>query len=472
MFKQTRQDPVPQQRRRATLPTLSTAPLKGDLQVVLTEAQNNRGVLIEVPIRREQPPVFVLTCQWDATAGDPNWALYEGEDGSKSLWSYPNSDLEMVYEMISMSIPTTKNTGPLPTELAPPPTPSPQQEQSQQQQHTQPSHQQPQPGFGTPVAPYPSYGQPAPYPAQQPPYPPQGYPQQGYPQQPYPPAQGYPQQPYPPQGYPQQPYPPQAVPPGWGQQQPPYPAYPAQQPPYGAPGYPAHQDAGPAPQQAPAPQPAPSHSPLSAGADELKPTDLAGFVDLLNKGTGNLLVGHLLVEAGVVPEPCLDAALKIQEFVRRGELSNTGAIEALRLAAEHGGRLTDDIVAKCRAMYPVGSSSAANLRPPSAARESGPLDPREAARQAIMLIQQSGIVTENDITTAEGVRRKHGGEVGNILVAAGKIEKATLDAARQCQPLVREHRLNSDEAARILQHCQKTKATVEDACRELSIRPM
>jgi hypothetical protein len=117
-------------------------------------------------------------------------------------------------------------------------------------------------------------------------------------------------------------------------------------------------------------------------------------------------------------------------------------------------------------MYPTEPVRAPSTNTP------GPLDPREAARQVIMLILQSGVVTENDISTAEGVRRKHGGDVGNILVAAGKLDKVTLDAARRCQPLVREHRLNADEAFRILQHCQRNKSTVEDACRELAIRPL
>lgn len=479
MFKQSRPEATNAHRRRVTLPPLSKAPNKADLQVLLGEATNARGVLIEVPIRREQPPVFVLTCQWDPHSNEPNWALYEGEDGSKSLWSYPNSDLEMVFEMISMSIPSTKTTGPLPTELAPPPAPAPSAQPAPQPAPAQPGfggapvapypaqHPYAQPGYGAPQQPYPP-AQPG-YGAPQQPYPP-AQPGYGAPPQPYPPAQpgyaapqpAYPQQPYPPAqpgyGAPQQPYPGQgAPPPGWDNQ---FQQYPQQQ--QWAPNPP-----GPAP--GPAAMPTPQRAP-SPDADQLKPTDLAGFVDLLNKGTGNLLIGHLFVEAGVVPEPCLEAALKIQELVRKGELSNAGAIEALRISAETGGVLTDDIVAKSRAMYPVGSANA-NIRP-TPARETGPQDPREAARQVIMLIQNSGIVTENDISTAEGVRRKHGGDVGNILVAAGKIEKATLDAARRCQPLVRENKLNQDEASRILQHCQKTKATVEDACRDLAIRPL
>jgi hypothetical protein len=206
---------------------------------------------------------------------------------------------------------------------------------------------------------------------------------------------------------------------------------------------------------------------MSEGAARLQPQDLGGFIDLLHKGSENrLLLGHLFVEAGVIPEPCVDAALKLQELVRKGLLSNSAAVEALRSAAERGGILDDEIIAACKEKYPSDSLT----NPVPAAKPPQQLDPREFARQVIMLIQQAGIVTENDVATAEGVRKKHGGDVGNILVAAGKIERATLDAAKRCQPLVREHRLNHEEAFRILRHCQKNKSNVEDAFRELAIR--
>ena len=203
----------------------------------------------------------------------------------------------------------------------------------------------------------------------------------------------------------------------------------------------------------------------------MKPADLSGFIDLINKGANtSMLLGHLFVEAGVVPEPCVEAALKLQELVRKGQLSNSAAIEALRRAAEHGGTLDDETIAACKEKYPADSPTSSMPVVSNKPSQPTALDPREFARQVISLVQQAGIVTENDVATAEGVRKKHGGEVGNILVAAGKIEKATLDAAKRCQPLVREHRLNHEEAFRILRHCQKTKSSVDDAFRELSIR--
>jgi hypothetical protein len=179
-----------------------------------------------------------------------------------------------------------------------------------------------------------------------------------------------------------------------------------------------------------------------------------------------MMLGHLFVEAGVLPEPCVDAALKLQELVRKGLISNSAAIEALRRAAESGGALDDELLIACRSKYPQDSLT--NSIP--AFKQNAALDPREFNRQVILLIQQSGIVTDNDVATAEGVRKKHGGDVGSILVSVGKIERTTLDAAKRCQPLVREHRLNHEEAYRILRHCQKNKASVDDAFNSLSIQ--
>lgn len=428
-------------RNRVKLEPWTRTPTLADVQTLLREAESKRGTLCEVTIRRDVPPTFVLTCQFDAKGGEPIWTLYEGEDGAKVSWSYPNGNLDMIYEIICMSLPGGVKTS-SPSKLLGTASAAPPQEAVNMPGAPAPAVAQPaapQPGM-----PYPPYQQPMPpYPvapqAMPPGYPP-GY-APGYPQ----PMPGYPQ-PIPGAPYGQQPPMPaapygQPPAPGWVQQPKPYPPQQAD-PNYtqAAPGYP--------PPQQPAPQ------------------DMTRFVDLLDKGAKHILLGHLFIEAGVLPEPCVEAALKLQELVRKGLISNSAAIEALRKAAEHGGILDDEIVAACRAQYPHDSLT--NSVP--VVKPAANLDPREFARQVILLIQQAGIVTDNDVATAEAVRKKHGGDVGNILVAAGKIEKATVDAARRCQPLVREHRLSHEEAYRLLRHCQKNKASVDDAFQALGIK--
>jgi hypothetical protein len=464
---------------RQSLPAWEHTPTLEDVQLMLDTSQIKRGAMVDVMIKRETSPVFVLTCQWDKSSKEPVWSLYEGEDGSKTCWTYKNDNLEMIYEIICMTLPGGVNTsapskligrGAMPAKkddgeeaaapAAPPPAPAPAPAAPQ----APPMPQQPGMPYGAPPQGMPMYpqqmqpGMPGfmpgyPQPGQ--PYPqgmpPQGMPPQGMPMQGMPP-QGMPMQGMPPQGMPMQGMPPQGMPPQPG-------FVPGQ--PY-PPGYPNQQNQPMVSGQMPVYQPQPGAP--TAGAPS--PTQMNNYMHMMDKGQKNVLLGQLFVEAGILPEPCVDAALKLQELVRKGLMSDGAAIEAMRKANESGGILDDEIINACRAKYPNNDSLTQGV--PVIKTEAG-MDPREFIRQVIQLIQQAGIVTENDVATAEGVRKKHGGDVGTILVAAGKIERATLDSAKRCQPLVREHRLNHEEAYRILRHCQKNRSSVEEACAALSI---
>lgn len=188
----------------------------------------------------------------------------------------------------------------------------------------------------------------------------------------------------------------------------------------------------------------------------------------MTQGGPNLLLGHLFVEAGVLPEPMIDAALKLQELVRQGKITNDEAIEALKKAADGDGRLDDEFVNMAKATRGNKPSGAVQTgSAPSAPYD--PNDPKELARRAIAIIQDAGIISEQDYKTAAGVRAKHGGDIGSILVAAGKMEKAALEAAKQVLPLVVEGRMTQDEAFQTIRHCQRTKVAFDQALQELSI---
>lgn len=551
MFRpQQKPEASPQRATRLKLNPIAKPPTLDDIKVMFGEAEKTRGVMIELAIRRDMPPVFILTCQYDANAPAPLWSLYEGEDGSKVVWAYPNANLDMITEIIFMSMPlgTTTVIGgkpssevPAPAKPAAPPPPPSSPAGHQTGQQPMPTNPYAAPAGAPPGTPHPG-GSPQPggpntqqqqgmpygggYPGQQPygnapnptmppgpsypatpgqqsvpPGTPPGYPggPAGYPQAPnqnhpapgFGPASGT-AAPYGGPVPPQQGYPGQSPQPGWGQPAAPYPpGTPAPQPglPYNAPGAVPHPSQGHQPTpQAPstfynnpaysqpgsqqmhgAPQsgfPGGAGGGMSNGAaNDLKPVDMNGFIDILSKGQPNLLLGHLFIEAGLLPEPCVEAALRVQELIRKGQLSGQAAVESLRIAAERGGVLDDETLQRCRQMYPLTPESS-----PRAANAGQSLDPREAARQVIMMIQNSGIVSDNDISTAEAVRRKHGGDVASILIAAGKVERETVEAARSCHNLVRDCRLNTDEVVKILRHCQKNRSSIQDACRELQIR--
>lgn len=164
------------------------------------------------------------------------------------------------------------------------------------------------------------------------------------------------------------------------------------------------------------------------------------------------MLGNMFVEAGILPEPALEAALKLQELVRHGQLSDAAAVEALKYAASHEGHLEESLEKK----YWAIKSQPRN-------------GPAKAQFVPIDLIKEAGIVSEQDVQAAQNVRRKHGGEVANILVSAGKIMPETLKAATRCIEMIIYGRMRHDMALTIIQQCQKNNCDIETACSTLNI---
>lgn len=207
-----------------------------------------------------------------------------------------------------------------------------------------------------------------------------------------------------------------------------------------------------------------------------------------------------------MPEKCLDAALKCQELVRTGVLTNEQAVLALKRAAELGGILDDDVVAwakdpeGARARSRASNSSYQRApqqqtsktdeqpyTPPYTSAFGGPgsqpsggttptgqqAKPQgrdaSAIQKVIELLKQAGLVSEADVETARKVRSKHGGDLGQILVSAGKVGAQTMDAANKCQELVTNGRLRVDKAIMALHYCERMRAGLNDALDELHI---
>lgn len=439
MFRPQRPQPSSQP-QRSKLPVVYGPPKQEDISALLTGALRVRGSIWELPVRiKNQNKSFLITCQFDFGVNETVWTMYGGENGSVQLWSQPSSDLDMVLEMALMSAGPTNPNGSstsLPPELAPKttteePLPPGQPNYGTTYPAADPGYTQVPPGY-PPGYPPPGYGQP--YPPQQP------YPAYGQPQ-PYPPNYG---QPYPPGPYP---------PPGYGQPQ-------------------------PAPQPGPGQQNQPQNWPAGQAASEGS-TDINHFLDFISKGSPNLLLGHLFVEAGIIPGPCLEAALRLQEMIRKGKLNNEAAIIALKKAAEQGGQLTDEIISWAASpdaplqIQPADKTLKASepLTAPAEETMSGTQSQAQATAtaKAVELLKQAGLITDDDIDAAQKVRRKHGGDLGAILVCAGKLGEKTLEAARNCQIYIEQNRLRLDRAVMALHYCERSRVSLPDAMEELSI---
>ncbi|PWU00499.1 MAG: hypothetical protein C5B53_04005 [Candidatus Melainabacteria bacterium] len=446
---------------RLRLPTESALrPLSG-IRDLLKDADEKRGCTIELPWTTNKPSQrFILTVRMDHSSTIAIWSLYEeNELESRALWSTPwaPSDIPLMYDMVAM-VTDPQSTSQIPEDLKPHEEP-PAEEATPPKVDTATASDPnisaaapPQPPGMNPYPPPYPYGYPAPMPYPMP-YPaPPGYPAAGYPP-------GYPapaQQGYPP---PPQPYPSVAQSSGtWPQVPPGQPA--AAQSPTVQPPSPA------------APSPTPAVNPQAAQGG--LPIDM----NLLQKRP-NITIGTLLTEAELITEPTLQAALKIQDLVRAGRLTSSRAPEILKLFFSMGAAIEDyidpsDFVAnKAGGKSEAARSEPAKVQPQPgqpaapAAAQAPPSPQVIELRQAFDLLIKSSLLTEDDIKTANEVRKKHGGDMRNILQAAGKVDSKTMQAAIICGHLVKDNLMKVEQCIIALNYCSRSRVGFDEAMEEL-----
>lgn len=535
-------------KKQIRLNSLSHAPKVADVKHAFGEAKLAKGCTVELPwTNKSNGQQYSLTVRVEMGGGDPMWTLYEGEGPqSRVVWSSPFEDVDLLYDVLMLSIPEELKYG-LPS------TP----EFSSGSSSSAKAPREPKPVEGVPLppgfygdglltgneAPELGYTQPArptstdlarlaksadersfeqewredfktdqeneeridqgvqqsgvqqqqqqPYPQQQVP-PQQQYqvpPGYGYhPGYPYP--VGYPGPLYYPNPYPQQPGYPPGYPPGYQD--------PAQ--------LAAAQAAQQAAQQQAAQQAAQKAAEQAAQKSKAEEAARAQEQERL-KSRPNMKLGVFLVEAGLVPESTVDAALQLQELVRSGKLSTAQAGEAVRRAHVRGGGVDPKLIAapvveaiKGEAP-PLGQIlvEAAIIRGPiirealklqenirnatmtreqaidalcleafGVARKSGDKggETSESTR-ALELLRKAQLVGDLDHETASKVRDKHGGQLVNILVKAGKLDQHTAEAASLCNTLIDQGKIEEGKAIVALHYCQRSRISLDEALKEL-----
>ncbi len=500
--------------RRHRLPTEPSCPSLSKVRVLLEEAQSKRGTLIEMPWPDSDRKSFILTCQWDESLKDPVWTLYEEIDSnSKVVWTQPFApqDLEFLYDILSMSAGSSTPLE-IPDELKPraeaesfgepdlnanvgvasvaggqglspslapglspmspmsPMTPmvplpgqAPAHDQNPPGYPQNPLYAQPQTSSATNLPPanppagtyqgMPSqYGQQQPQQQQNAPYP---YMQQNM-------QQNMQQMPGQMQQMPQQQMqqmPPQMqnmMPQGYPQQNNQYP--PQNQMNYG---------------QQQMPQQYPQQSPVYP--QEMMETKIPLDYHLIDK-RANILLGTMLKEAGLISEPTLEAALKLQELVREEKMSHDKAPEVLKRLHAMGSSI-DQYLTKGDfdkgANSISGSSGGGGNKPAPTPAPSGnkPAAPAQGQgrdlKGAFDILQKAQLLTESDLTTAMNVRKKHGGDIVQILEAAGKVNSKTVDAALTSLPLIREGLMKIEQVIMALNYCERMRVSFDDALEEM-----
>jgi len=539
-------------KKHIRLSSLFQAPKLADIRTLFSEGGKAKGCTVELPWVNKRTGInYSLTVRAEISGGQPMWTLYEGE-GQKSrvVWSSPFEDVDLLYDVLTLSIPeealplgTRENVKPdlekieeaegrhanalqdANAQLLTPKQPASfyeegllkeeeletykraeskraaeeerdrkreelaakervarekekEDKEKDKQQDQAPQTPPPHPGmppYGAPPYP-PPYGYP-PVPGQM--YP--GYPP-GYVPPPYPYYPGYPpgyypypvpgpgQGPVPPvPGMPQQPYPAGTVGMGSGQ--------------YPVPGQ--YETAG----QLPAFEPQPQTAKVELG----------------------LKLGQFLVEAGLVPQPTVDAALQLQDLVRSGKLPTQKAAEAVRRAHIRGGEVDPALTASRDVQtYAVQGNApplgqilveAAILRGPVLRSvlqlqqkvRAGSITQEEAfdvlykevfgvgekkpakqadftdkeSEDALILLKVAGLLSDFDIESARKVSQKHNSNVLKILKTSGKLDEFTVEASVKLAKLVDDNKFKPDQAVIALHFCQRSRVSLEDALKEL-----
>jgi len=182
--------------------------------------------------------------------------------------------------------------------------------------------------------------------------------------------------------------------------------------------------------------------------ETLTPVDF----DLLKKQS-NVLLGHLLIEAGLLTGPILETALKLQDMVRTDTLTPLQAIEALRRAHAR----------ESPAAHATAKAKASPMEEYKATK-------RETQKQGFLVvdvIKKAGLLSEEDFQAGLAVMKKTGGEIDKILLAAGKVDAVTLEAAATCWELMRDGLMKAEQTMIALHYCHRSRVSFDEAISEL-----
>lgn len=429
------------QRLRTRLPERPTMPEVADLYRMMDEAGRQAGRIMEQPwFRLETFESFSLTVEFEPGQKTPIWTLYQAlDDNNRLLWSCRDADVYLLHDILSMF---TSQAAPRPAAPAPGGGPAAASEAAPRDKTL-----------------------PVDTPAVEDEFPGQ------WRRRPEPPAEGegvlssareidrWTSRPAAedqavPQAAPEAPAPARQEAPELSQ---PAPLAPdtydrqAREPFAGECGQTAPADKADASGQAgvkdaePLPRAAPPARPDSGGDSQER-----GYFESLApeeferlKAQPNVLLGHLLVECGAIPEALLDAALKLQEMVRSESLTAVQSVDAMRRAHK---RVQDE------AGLSEGKGQSAT-------------DSSEG-KLVTELLFEAGLVTRADIDAATKLKVRPGGEL-DTLRAAGKLDKRTQEAAIKCFRMMRDRLIRHEQAVIALNYAHRMRVSLREAFQDL-----
>ncbi len=223
--------------------------------------------------------------------------------------------------------------------------------------------------------------------------------------------------------------------------------------------------------------------PAAATGEAAKFDGQDGLMDplpFLEKNQPNILLGHILVDSGIIPEPVLDAALSLQELAKSGELDADEATETLRVMHAQGLDLMDavasikskrqkkappdavDILQKAGFVNEQDISKARTVV--DQLRKAG-LDTAQGAETAkalIDLLKLSGLIADEDIKRSAVAASNHPLDICKALLSSGAIDSLTLEVASRFVKHVRGGQFKQEQAVIALHYSQRCRTGFEE----------
>lgn len=155
-------------------------------------------------------------------------------------------------------------------------------------------------------------------------------------------------------------------------------------------------------------------------------------------------IGQVLVKNGMVSETVLQTALAIQSMVTKGELRKVQSGRVLELVNTEKLSLTE------------------------AVERVQPTPPRDSSNLPLyQFLQLAGVIGPPDIEEALKVGSRDTHLMGQMLMMTGALDQNLLGIAMNCSSLMAQGILKTEQAVIVLGICWKSKATLEEAFKQL-----
>jgi len=186
---------------------------------------------------------------------------------------------------------------------------------------------------------------------------------------------------------------------------------------------------------------------LLVGAGQLDEPNLMGAVELglVNEQP----IGQVLRQLGLITEDALEGALALQKKVAEGQVKKAEAPKVLGHARQHK----------------VSIEEALKQLQPAPAAPQSPV--KQETLPLFQFLQLAGLLTSKDIDAAVKVGTRHSEIMGKMLIASRVMEPFMVEAGYQCNSLIRQGILNTEQAIFALNYCNANGLTLDKTFEKL-----